>query len=78
MCWDSTSVTLQTVESTPIEVSLEAWLALTKTAEATAKEIRRIMEEEMNGGAKTGFGPFKKDGEIYFLQRWILFIGMKN
>ena len=65
-------------ESTAISVSLKAWLALTNTPEDTGKEITALMEEDMRGGKPTGFEPYIKDGEIYFNQRWLLLIGIKQ
>lgn len=65
-------------EHTPIRVSLEAWLDLTKTKEESRRAIKKALEEELQGGQKTGFAPFEKDGSLYFTQRWLLLVGMKG
>lgn len=65
-------------ESTAIPVQLKAWLALTGTPENTEKEITALMEDDMRGGKPTGFDPYRKDGEIYFDQRWLLMIGTRT
>ncbi|MEG6523450.1 DNA-3-methyladenine glycosylase family protein [Desulfotomaculum sp. 1211_IL3151] len=65
-------------ESTAIEVSLKAWLALTNTPEHTGKEIIALLEDDMRGGTSTGFAPYLKDGEIYFEQRCLPMIGIKQ
>ncbi len=70
--------TLARQESTAIPVSLKAWLALTQTPVDAEKEILAAMEEELRGGNPTGFGPYRKDEEIYFEQRWLLLIGTKG
>ena len=65
-------------ESTAIPVSLTAWMALTQTPVSVQKEIRRLMEEELAGQAKTGFFPYLIENEIRFDQRWLLLIGQKQ
>lgn len=65
-------------ERTPIPVSLDAWLALTRTPGEKASEIRSALERELEGKGETGFKPFMKDGALYFMQRWILLIGIKE
>jgi ubiquinone/menaquinone biosynthesis C-methylase UbiE len=64
-------------EHTPIEVSLEAWLGLTKTKEESCRIIKSALETELQDGPKTGFAPFKKEGNLYFTQRWLL-LGVKG
>ena len=64
-------------ESTAIEVSLTAWLALTNTPESIANKITSLMEADMRGGIPTGFAPYLKNGKIYFNQRWLMLIGAK-
>ena len=64
-------------ESTKIPVNLQAWMNLTKTADAMQKKITGCMVDEISGRDKTGFMPYQKDGEIYFDQRWLLIIGKK-
>ena len=33
---------------------------------------------DINGGAKTGFEPYWKNGKIWFEHRWLLLIGLKK
>lgn len=64
-------------EATIIPVSLAAWLALTNTPSAVGQEIEDLMKAEMKNGNPTGFRPYVHKGEVYFEQRWVLFIGKK-
>ena len=52
-------------------------MALTKTPETTQEDILRKMEEDLDGGEKTGFYPYVMDEKICFDQRWVLTIGIK-
>ena len=65
-------------EATTIQVSLSAWLELTNTPNVVGKDIENMMNAELQGGDLTGFKPYLQDGEIYFEQRWVLFIGNKQ
>ena len=65
-------------QSTNIAVSLDAWLELTHTPEENRQIIERALRDELNGGPATGFCPFLRDGGIFFLQRWLIFIGIKE
>ena len=64
-------------ESTIIPVLLSSWLELTNTHDNVRKEIEDMMQVELKKGNPTGFRPYLQDGEIYFEQRWVLFIGKK-
>ena len=52
-------------------------LLIKDTTRAQREEIVRRMEAELEGGERTGFSPYRKDGGIYYNQRWILIIGRK-
>ena len=64
-------------EATIIPVSLSAWMQLTNTPDDIGKEIESMMKAELQNGNPTGFRPYLKNDEIYFEQRWVLFIGKK-
>lgn len=64
-------------ESTKIPVSLKAWLDLTKTPESVKSRIMNCMLKDLEEGIETGFAPYQKGTEIFFLQRWLLTIGIK-
>ncbi|MCL5123492.1 MAG: methyltransferase domain-containing protein [Deltaproteobacteria bacterium] len=64
-------------EATIIPVSLAGWLALTNTPDNVGKEIESLMKAEIQNGNPTGFRPYLQNDEIYFEQRWVLFIGKK-
>ena len=64
-------------ESTPISVGLIPWMELTNTPAEIQTEIFRRMVAELNGGEKTGFAPYRKNGDIYFNQRWLFLMGIK-
>ena len=65
-------------ETTKIGQNLARWMALTETPADVQQTIRARMEEELAGGAKTGFFPYEKEGELCFDQRWVLTIGQKK
>lgn len=68
---------VQKQEITLIPVALKAWLALTNTPEQVSERVRALLQAELDGGMATGFQPYMARGEIYFRQRWVLFIGKK-
>lgn len=72
------NLTVCTSDYTEIPVSLSAWLALTDTSDCAASNITKRLENEINGGEKTGFNPYRTNGDIYFKQRWIMIIGKKE
>jgi hypothetical protein len=65
-------------ESIRVPVLLSAWLALTDTSDDIRREIEALMKDEMRNGVHTGLCPYIENGEIYFEQRWLLFIGEKT
>lgn len=65
-------------EKTKIPVSLDAWLELTKTPPTIRNNIIELMKVEIGGGDKTGFLPYMKENEIFFEQRWLMIIGVKD
>ena len=70
-------MTIPICEMTKIPVVLQNWLDLTQTPSDIQKEITRRLQEELQGGQKTGFYPYCKDEKIGFDHRWILLIGIK-
>lgn len=71
-------LTLTTIDCTEIPVSLSAWLTLTNTSEEISADILKRMTDEIKGNGLTGFKPYKKNGELYFNQHWIMMIGEKH
>ncbi len=69
---------LQLEETTLVPVNLQSWMDLTGTPEDTQKEIISRMNNDLNGGDKTGFNPYRKEGQIYFDHRWLLMIGKRE
>lgn len=65
-------------ESTAIPVKLSAWMELTQTPADIQADIVGLMESEIAGGRKTGYQPYLKDGGIYFDQRWLFMMGVKE
>lgn len=65
-------------ETTLVPVNLQSWMDLTSTPENIQKEIISKMKNDLNGGDKTGFTPYIKEGQIYFDHRWLLLIGEKE
>ena len=71
-------LTIEKSEVKEIEQHLTRWLALTKTPEDIQKDITKRMQEDLQGGVKTGFSPYYKNGEICFKHRWLLTLGYKS
>lgn len=56
--------------------TLSGWMDLTHTPEDTQERIRSLMQEDLDGGSKTGFFPYLDSaGEISFDQHWLLIVG---
>jgi SAM-dependent methyltransferase len=64
-------------ESREIEVNAGNWFDLTKTPAPTRVRILREMSGEIGGGGETGMRPFRRDGEIFFMQTWLIVVGAK-
>lgn len=60
-----------------LEVDLEAWLDLAKTPAAATRQIRRDLLAELQGGARTGLRPFRRDENLMFLQRWVIIVARR-
>lgn len=68
---------IENTNTTQIPVSLTAWLNLTNASAKVSTDISKCFTDEIEGGQLTGFMPYRKDGEIYFNQRWLMVIGKK-
>ena len=75
--YETNGLSLETQERTDIPVSLEAWMDLTNPSDTVREEIRRLMKNDMEGSAKTGFEPYLINGDMYFNQHWIFNMGIK-
>lgn len=76
--YEDNNISLVLQEQTEIPVSLEGWMALTKTDDKIKDRIRAMMKEDLSGPETTGFHPYVKDGEIFFNHHWVLNIGRKT
>ncbi len=54
---------------------LERWLAQTRPPDEVASQLRTELEAELSGGAATAMRPQRRDGELYFTQRWAIAMG---
>lgn len=64
-------------ETVRMPMVLQNWLDHTETPEPIQNEIKTRMEEELAGGEKTGFAPYRDGTAIKFDHRWVLIIGRK-
>jgi len=69
--------TVTKLEATKGQKSLTDWVALTKTPNGVVEEIKKQLTVEMENGGPTGFRPHLQNGEIFFEQRFVFFIGKK-
>lgn len=60
-----------------IEQKLIHWLNLTAAPEAVQQKITYQMQQEIDGGEKTGFSPYLTESGICFKQHWVLTLGCK-
>ncbi len=65
-------------EMTLVPVNLQKWMDLTDTPADIQEKIIERMNEDLSGGAKTGFNPYIKDEQIWFDHRWLLLVGIKR
>lgn len=49
---------------------LEPWLAQSMTPPERAREIRRRLRADLDGGEPTGMRPHRRDAELWFVQDW--------
>jgi ubiquinone/menaquinone biosynthesis C-methylase UbiE len=63
------------VEFRDVEQRLDTWLAQTRTSPEAAAEIRRAFQDELEGGAPTGFRPRLNQGEPRFVHTMASVIG---
>ena len=68
---------VKNTNSTAIPVSLTAWLALTSTPAKVSADISKHFADEIEGSYLTGFSLYRKNGDIFFDQRWLMVIGEK-
>lgn len=64
-------------ETTLLPQALDSWMELTATPSDIQEHIRHRFQLDLDGGEKTGFYPYLKEGKLYFNQRWVLMIGCK-
>lgn len=76
--YEAHGLSVEACEAVRMPVHLDAWMQHTDTPPAAQSLICRQMEEELSGGAKTGFSPYRREGEILFDQKWTLCIGRKQ
>ncbi len=76
--YEKADLTILHREKTKIEMSLTEWMELTKTPADIRDEITAKMQDDLAGGAKTGFYPYRKDDQIFFKQRWQMIIGQRK
>lgn len=70
-------LTIEQCGTTSMVMKLEAWMEYTHTPAPVREVIRQRMQAELSGGAKTGFAPYVRDGEICFNQQWVMLVGRK-
>ncbi len=64
-------------ESREIEVNTGNWFDLTKTPAADRESILQEMAAEIDGGSESGMRSFRRDGEIFFMQTWVIVVGAR-
>lgn len=57
---------------------LRQWISGEGICSANRQEICRLIEEELQGGAESGFAPYRQDGEVWIRHHVLLTIGVKK
>jgi ubiquinone/menaquinone biosynthesis C-methylase UbiE len=60
-----------------IEVDLDRWLDLTRTATAARETIREVLMQDVQGLKTTGMRPYIHEQELRFLHAWLMVVGVK-
>jgi ubiquinone/menaquinone biosynthesis C-methylase UbiE len=56
-------------------IPLSRWLSQTEPPAEVAGQIEADLEAELAGGAATGMRPQRREGALYFTQRWTIAVG---
>ena len=76
--YEKHGLSVDVCDTVRMPMKLQNWLAHTETPRNIQADIIARMEEDINGGTKTGFYPYHSQGEIQFDHRWVLIIGIKR
>ena len=63
------------IDARNIPVDFQRWVAMTGADVKRTTAIRNELEQELDGGHKTGMRPYREDGRLKFLQVWSVIIG---
>ena len=75
---EGAGLSINQIDMRDITVDFQRWVEMTGTDKQTDATIRRELEQEIEGGKKTGMRPYREDGLLKFLQVWSVIIGMKS
>ena len=59
------------------EMDAEGWFDLSQTSPAVREDVRGMLENELQGGATTGFKPFYRDGRLKLAHTVTTIVGTK-
>jgi ubiquinone/menaquinone biosynthesis C-methylase UbiE len=60
-----------------VEVHLDRWLDLTRTAPTAREMIREALNHDLQGLKTTGMRPYMREQALKFLHAWLLAVGVK-
>lgn len=75
--YNGNGVKLHFNETINIPMVLDNWLEHAKTPAEVRDLITARMKDDIQGGAKTGFYPYMKNGRIQFDHHWLMCVGYK-
>ncbi|MEE9231029.1 MAG: methyltransferase domain-containing protein [Acidobacteriota bacterium] len=64
--------------SRDIEEPVVEWLDFSLTPQTDRDELLRAIDQDLNGGPKTGLSPYKRNSVLYFKQRDAAVVGRKS
>lgn len=70
-------LTLVHIVPRDVEVHLDPWLDLTRTALEARQTIRAELTQDLQGVKTTGMRPYMRDQELKFLHAWLVAVGVK-
>jgi ubiquinone/menaquinone biosynthesis C-methylase UbiE len=74
----SAGLFLQAYLSRNVPTNFDSWQAHIPRDAPSRRAVRRALEEELAGGDRTGMGPFRRDGELWFVHVWGVLLAGKR
>lgn len=74
---ETSGIDVQGIDTRDIHVDFGRWIEMTEADPQTEATIRDELEQELQGGLKTGMRPYLHDRALKFTQSWCVAIGIR-